>query len=45
VFDEYFNYPNWMKHEHRAFTEFQDRSGKRFKYVGYSIQQVAVVAL
>jgi hypothetical protein len=45
VFDEYFNYPNWMNHEHKAFTEFQDHSGKRFKYVGYSIQQVAVIAL
>lgn len=45
VFDEYFNYPNWQAHEHKAFVEFQKASGKRFKYLGYSIQQVAVVAL
>jgi hypothetical protein len=45
MFDEYFNYPNWKAHEHKAFTEYQDRSGKKFKYIGYSIQQVAAVAL
>jgi Macrocin-O-methyltransferase (TylF) len=45
VFDEYFNYPNWKAHEHRAFTEFQGVSGIKFKYVGYSIQQVAAVAV
>jgi hypothetical protein len=45
MFDEYFNYPNWKAHEHRAFTEFQAASGKTFRYIGYSIQQVAVVAL
>ncbi len=45
MFDEYFNYPNWKAHEHKAFTEFQVASGKRFKYIGYSIQQVAVVAV
>ncbi len=45
VFDEYFNYPNWKSHEHKAFTEFQGMSGKKFRHIGYSIQQVAVVAL
>lgn len=45
VFDEYFNYPNWKAHEHKAFTEFQSSSGKSFKYIGYSIQQVAVIAV
>jgi methyltransferase family protein len=45
MFDEYFNYPNWKAHEHKAFTEFQDLSGKKFRYIGYSIQQVAVIAL
>lgn len=44
VFDEYFNYPNWKAHEHRAFQEYEARSGRRFSYIGYSIQQVAVVA-
>ena len=45
MFDEYFNYPNWQAHEHRAFMEFQASTGKKFKSLGYSIQQVAVVAL
>jgi hypothetical protein len=45
VFDEYFNYPNWKAHEHKAFTEYQASSGKRFNYIGYSIQQVAVIAI
>ena len=43
VFDEYFNYPNWQAHEHRAFTEFIERSGCAFEYVGYAFSQVAVV--
>lgn len=45
IFDEYFNYPNWKAHEHKAFTEFKGRSGKAFKYAGYSIQQVIAVAI
>ena len=44
VFDEYFNYPNWQAHEHKAFTEFKAKSGLDFKYVAYALQQVAVVA-
>lgn len=45
MFDEYFNYPNWKAHEHKAFAEFQAATGKKFKFIGYSIQQVAAVAL
>lgn len=45
VFDEYFNYPNWLSHEHKAFTEYQCSSDKKYKYIGYSVQQVAAVAL
>ncbi|MEM9027608.1 MAG: class I SAM-dependent methyltransferase [Pseudomonadota bacterium] len=44
VFDEYFNYPNWTKHEHKAFREFATKSNLDFQYFGYSIQQVAVIA-
>ncbi len=43
VFDEYFNYPNWQAHEHKAFREFASAVGLRFRYVAYSVQQVAVV--
>lgn len=45
VFDEYFNYPNWQSHEHKALMEFQAASGKRFRSFGYSVQQVGVIAL
>lgn len=43
VFDEYFNYPGWQAHEHKAFREFIARTGMQFDYVGYSFKQVAVV--
>ncbi|MGY1711436.1 class I SAM-dependent methyltransferase [Geodermatophilus sp. SYSU D00758] len=36
LFDEYFNYPGWERHEHRAFTEFVDRTGRGFDYVAYN---------
>ena len=45
MFDEYFNYPNWQAHEHKAFMEFQASTGKTFKTIGYSIQQIAAIAL
>lgn len=43
VFDEYFNYPNWQAHEHKAFREFMTRSGLGFRYMAYSVQQVCVL--
>jgi hypothetical protein len=47
VFNEYFNYPGWRDHEHKAFTEFIERSGHKFKYLCYhrSHEQVAVEIL
>jgi hypothetical protein len=36
VFDEYFNFPDWQKHEHRAWTEFVERTGIRFDYLGFT---------
>jgi hypothetical protein len=44
LFDEYFNYPGWEAHEHRAFREFLDDHGRAARYVGYNSrgQQVAV---
>ena len=44
VFDEYFNYPNWQNHEHKAFEEFRNTCDLDFRYFAYSVQQVAVVA-
>jgi len=45
VFDEYFNFPDWKDGEHKAFTEFLDRSGLTCRYIGYHVkgQQVAAV--
>ena len=42
LFDEYFNYPNWEKHEFRAFQEFVSARGITYQYLGYARQQVAV---
>jgi hypothetical protein len=44
LFDEYFNYPGWEEHEHRAWTEFVAEHGLSFEYLGYTAddEQVAV---
>jgi hypothetical protein len=46
-FDEYFNYPGWQEHEHKAFTEFVDAHKVKFEYLGYvpDHQQIAVKIL
>ena len=43
-FDEYFNYPGWQQHEYRAFTEFVERHGVKYEFIGYCRrgEQVAV---
>jgi predicted O-methyltransferase YrrM len=45
VFDEYFNYPGWEEHEHRAWQEFVAKSAIEFRYVAYTRddEQVALV--
>ena len=45
VFDEYFNYPNWERHEFRAFQEFIRDSGFSYRYLGFAQKNghVAVV--
>lgn len=45
MFDEYFNYPGWQRHEHRAWQEFVAASAVGFEYVAYTgnNEQVAVV--
>ena len=35
VFDEYFNYPNWENGEYKAFQEFINENGLKYKYIGY----------
>jgi hypothetical protein len=41
-FDEYFNYPGWEHHEHKAFEEFIRDTGLGFEYIGYASSQSAV---
>ncbi len=43
LFDEYFNYPNWEKHEFKAFQEFVERYAVKYRYLAFARQQVAVV--
>lgn len=43
VFDEYLNYPGWQEHEHLAWSEFVQRTGIRFTYEGYTVDNQQVV--
>jgi len=36
VFDEYFNYPNWRRHEWLAFQEFVRDTGTSYRYLGFA---------
>ncbi|MEP5621205.1 MAG: hypothetical protein ABJP82_01350, partial [Hyphomicrobiales bacterium] len=35
LFDEYWNYPEFMEHEIKAFREFLAQTGLGFEYIGY----------
>ncbi|MEV7550275.1 class I SAM-dependent methyltransferase [Amycolatopsis sp. NPDC089917] len=35
-FDEFFNYPGWQEHEHKAWLEYVERTGVEFEYVAYT---------
>jgi hypothetical protein len=35
VFDEYWNYPGWRQHEHRAFQELVASRGLRYRYEAF----------
>lgn len=45
IFDEFFNYPGWQGHEHRAWMEFVERENIGFRYEAftYDNEQVVVV--
>ncbi len=43
VFDEYFNYPGWEQHEHRAWQEYVARTGVGFRYEAYTANNEQVV--
>lgn len=38
IFDEYFNYPNWQRHEYQAFQEFVRDRQVRYSYLGFSVK-------
>ena len=42
VFDEYFNYPNWQKHEYKAFQEFVQANNVQYEYLAMGILDMAV---
>lgn len=45
AFNEYFNYPGWRNHEHKAWLEWVRAAGATYRYIGCQAQhqQVAVV--
>jgi hypothetical protein len=42
LFDEYFNYPGWERHEYEAWQEFVKAQHVQYEYVAYARQQVMV---
>ena len=44
IFDEYLNYPEWQRHEYKAFQEYVTSSGVRYDYIGVVLdgEQAAV---
>ena len=42
VFDDYFNFPNWENHEHKAFYEYLAANHAAYEPLAYARQQIAV---
>ena len=42
LFDEYFNFPGWQEHEHRAWREHVARTGLGFSYAGLTMDDEQV---
>jgi Macrocin-O-methyltransferase (TylF) len=36
LFDEYFNYPGWREHEHRAFQELVQERSLKYRWIAYN---------
>ena len=43
VFDEYFNFPSWQRHEYRAWQEHVERTGLEYSYLAYTYNNEQVV--
>jgi predicted O-methyltransferase YrrM len=44
LFDEFFNYPGWQQHEYKAWTEYVERTGTKFSYEAYTLNNEQVAA-
>ncbi len=42
VFDDYFNFPGWEHHEHKAFYEYLGANNLTYEPLAYARQQIAV---
>jgi Macrocin-O-methyltransferase (TylF) len=42
LFDEYFNYPGWERHEFKAFQEYVSAHQVKYTYLAFARQQAAV---
>ncbi|MCA1719810.1 MAG: class I SAM-dependent methyltransferase [Actinobacteria bacterium] len=42
LFDEYYNFPGWQQHEHRAWCEYVERTGLEFEYAGLTMDDEQV---
>ena len=42
LFDEYYNFPTWEQHEHRAWAEHVERTGLTFDYAGLTMDDEQV---
>lgn len=36
IFDDYLNYDGWQKNEHRALTEFAEKTGMKYEFIAYN---------
>ena len=45
IFDEYFGYPGWKKHEFKAWQEFVQSFDMKYSYIAVSEQSVAIKIL
>jgi hypothetical protein len=47
VFDEYYNYPGWLEHEHKAFLEYSLSARRAFDYTSFVLggEQVGITII
>jgi hypothetical protein len=43
-FDEFFNFPGWQRHEHRAWNEYVEKTGLEYTYIAYAFNDCQVAA-